>query len=321
VGTDAFGGPVYASEWFTNELFPQNDFWSTAPSVSLRYGRWAAAFTYRRIDLGNVEVRTPDNQGGTAPVYDQAFTLSLAYAATEQVRVGVGLSRLRSVLLGDQFDAGSVALDLGLHYETTRTLDRVTLRPSFGLALRHFGPTLDYGDGFEDGLPTTLEAGFGLDLAATQATWHARPAVRGRLYGALSKQLAGTDENGDPFGPFAALVNTWDAVPVFSVRPEDSGETVSAWAQIGKHVGLEAAVFDLVALRAGYQTGGDPLAVRNALTFGAGLDLYYLAVDYGVVSGTGTDNFSDLSQGYWRVTARVPFGSSPRNFWPALLGR
>jgi hypothetical protein len=150
--------------------------------------------------------------------------------------------------------------------------------------------------------------------------------VRGRLYGALSKQLAGTDENGDPFGPFAALVNTWDAaagIPFRNADGEIEEETVGAWAQIGKHVGLEAAVFDLVALRAGYQTGGDPSAVRDALTFGAGLDLYYLAVDYGVVSGTGTgtDTFDEVAQGYWRVTARVPFGPSPRNFWPALLGR
>ena len=93
-------------------------------------------------------------------------------------------------------------------------------------------------------------------------------------------------------------------------------KTLNALDQLTTHTGLEVSLLKILALRWGGYHEPKDLGARIYDTFGFGIDLYYLALDY---SKTSTLDSPLYKTTYWRLTARVPLTASPDNFWPDLL--
>lgn len=318
-------GPVYSSPWIVSTP------WITAPSGSLKMGRWAAGVQVKHFSLGSTEIRSPDGSDRRIiDSYQQSIKLAGAFEATPRIAVGGGVNLIRSRLGsgGTRFrNSGDVkvhpTIDLGVHYQTRIDPGFVILRPALGLSLTDFGSNSSY-DESEPGdspVPTTLRGGGALQIVS-QSTLFSRPEWRIGLYGALSNQLVSGEyvqENGDRYfeadGPFTALVQGWGSTRG-NFGPREQA-TVGPWEQITKHLGMEMSVLDIFSLRLGRFRESENLRGWQYTALGIGLDAYYVSLDASWTLESEL-TFRDLS--YGRLTVRIPLSDSPRNFWPALLG-
>jgi len=123
----------------------------------------------------------------------------------------------------------------------------------------------------------------------------------------------------EPSGPFAAWVDTWR--PERRVRINSSGEEVvveaNAWQQVEKHLGLEVSAYEIVDLRIGRSQVGEETGLPRYTTFGVGLDLVYVRLDYAGTVAASFDATEDRSA--FRVTAMIPLNGKYENNWLADL--
>jgi len=314
--------PLYSSPGIST---PFTDYWITAPSATVKMGRWAAGVQIKHFSRGSIEVRDPF--GGTLrtiDIFEQSIKLAGAYDVTSSVTVGGGVNLIRS--RGRyQYEEGvktQLTVDLGVHYQTKAEPGFVTLRPSLGLSITDFGGNVSVQRQPGDlAAPTTIRGGGTLQITS-QSRQFGRPEWRIGLYGALSNRLVSgefVEEDGREYfkadGPFKALFAGWGSTTgVFQSRGERA--EVSPWERITKHVGAEMSVLDILSLRLGRFHESDDNGGRQYTALGLGLDAYYVSLD---ASWTlGDERFQQYS--YGRLTVRIPLSDGPRNFWPALLG-
>jgi hypothetical protein len=317
-------GPVYSSPWILSEIAPE--IWITAPSGTVKMGRWAAGVQVKHFSLGSTEIRSA--QGDilrTIDSYQQSIKLATAFDVTSRITVGGGVNLIRSHLGSTQPSSDTKVhptVDLGVHYQTRVEQNFVTLRPALGLSLTDFGGNVSYKNQRGDSpAPTTIRGGGALQVVS-RSTQFGRPEWRIGLYGALSNRLVSGEyvrENGREYfeadGPFIALIEGWGRAKGI-IGPSGEPETVGPWERITKHAGLEMSVLDVFSLRLGRFHESDDLGGWQYSAIGFGLDAYYVSLD---ASWTlGDQRFQNFS--YGRLTVRIPLSDSPRNFWPALLG-
>ena len=317
-------GPVYSSPWILSEIAPE--LWITAPSGSVKMGRWAAGVQVKHFSLGSTEIRSPDGDVlRTTDSYQQSIKFATAFEATPHFTVGGGVNLIRSRLGAQNSDDTKVhpAVDLGIQYQTRVEQGLVTLRPALGLSLTDFGGNVSYKNQRGDSpVPTMIRGGGALQIVS-QSRQLARPEWRIALFGALSNRLVSgeyvEDDGGTYFeadGPFTALINGWRSAKGI-VGPPGEQETVGPWERITKHVGIEMSVLDVFSLRLGRFHESDELKGWQYTALGFGLDAYYVSLD----ASWTLENEEPFQQfSYGRLTVRIPLSDSPRNFWPALLG-
>lgn len=316
-------GPFYGSPWFFSPL------WIAAPSGTVKRDRWAAGIQVKHFSLGTTEIRSPDGEVlRTIESYQQSIKFATAFEVTPHLTVGGGVNLIRSHL-GSVRNPDDVkvhpTVDLGVHYQTRYESDFVALHPALGLSLTDFGGNFSYTED-EPGdrpVPTTIRGGGALQIVSQSTQFH-RSEWRIGLYGALSNRLVSGEyvqKNGrkyfDADGPFTALIEGWGRAKGLVGSPEGRG-TVGPWERITRHAGLEMSVFDVFSARLGrFHASGDPRAWQYT-AFGFGIDAYYVSLDASWAAGD-EERYQGLS--YTRLTVRIPLSDSPRNFWPALLGR
>lgn len=307
-------GPLPSSDW------PFGSTWTTNPYIEAQHGRWAGAYQYRRFDAGSIQDR--DN-------IQTAHTLSAAYNLSDRWRVGAGVNILYEAISGQRLDVDGepassrrgVSVDLGAHYTRSFAVAEGTLHTSWGASLTDFGPHANTpDDGIpgappEEPLPTRLRTGAAVGYALPIG-WANRSPLSVDVFGALSKDMQAYDENGDLYGPFASLIQTWSAQPAFTTSAT-SDEQASLGEQITHHLGAQVNVYDILSLQAGRFHESEALGGRQYTTLGWGVDLYYVTLNRSWTASAHTPLFEDL--GHWQITARIPLSESPRNFWPSLL--
>lgn len=311
-------GPLASSPW----IFPE--YWMTAPSGTVKMGRWAGGVQVKHFSRESHDVRGPGGERqGTVQDFDQSVALVGAYDVTPRITVGAGVNLIRSRiyrLTGEEIKV-QPTVDVGLHYESEIERESLTVRPALGLSLTDFGGNISYEHRRGDrAAPTTVRGGGALE-ARSESERYGRPGWRIGVYGALSNLLINgerIEEDGVEYveadGPFQSLITGWGATS-FAVTGE--GSEVGSWERLKKHVGLEMAVLDILSFRLGRFHESDVNGGRQYTALGFGIDGYYVALD---ASWTlGDDPFEEFS--YGRLTLRLPLSESSRNFWPALLGR
>lgn len=318
------GIPLLSSAWDLPVF--ERPVWIAAPSIAARWDRWAAEYEYKRFNL------EPSLEAGETS-YDMAHTLTAAYEVTPSWRVGVGVRWLRSRIVRQgrlspsdgtarrsELTATTFSVNLGMYYTRTLRTSYGTVRGAAGWSLTDLGPTYAYESRTTDRrpsetpLPMTIRGGLALHLA-TAGRWHERPVFRIGLYGALSKVLAGRDSlEGEPYGPFEALVKTWGPVE----RPSSEGHRLTTWEQIVRHRGRELSVLDVLSVWRGRFYEDEENGARQFSTVGWELDLYYVALAHSWV-GEARENAQLRDLSFWQITGRVPLSPSERNFWPDVL--
>jgi hypothetical protein len=84
---------------------------------------------------------------------------------------------------------------------------------------------------------------------------------------------------------------------------------------------VDVSVLRILTLRLGHVREDPRLGTRRYSSFGLGLDLHYVALDYGSAGGHPNTGITGTELRFWRVTARIPLGDDPSNFWRTLFAR
>jgi hypothetical protein len=303
--------------------------WITTASVSIQTKRrWAIGAQFTQQSNGTVELRDDmGNRTGELNSFDRKFSISGAYRLSDAWSVGAGLGYLQESF--GTTSGGSPALDLGVHGGWTLEAGSVSLEPSVGWSLVNLGPTFNLGESTRP-LPMTMRLG-GATRLASDRTWMERPVVALTVQAELSKVLVGGEYEsnprdprvgsvvGQPYGPWEALTKTWGR----AYAAGTSEERLSAWQQVGRHVGAEATVYGIASLRIGRRGGNETYTNRRYTTFGVGLDLVYVRLDYARVLGDPISESSTSAfvadyggTSYFRVTVPFPLnGEHDGNWW------
>jgi len=299
---------------------------AATPSVTLRQGRWAAGIQYVRYAYEEFEIRDGNGNVIDRPsLFHQSLRVAGAYDVSNAWTVGLGLGYNRDEQYegfrqGDRTEqedaATALTLDLGAH--GAWTIDRESgarWLPSVGVSLTNVGPNSDSELlSFDIPTPTTFRVG-GAVTHEGASEWNGAPIVQGTVHVGLSKVLAGTEEEDretQTYGAFEALTAAWGPAETFR-EPDGSYETVSAWGQINKHIGVEVTLYGIGSVRVGRRQVNSDFSGRSYTSVGAGVDLVYGTIEY-ARSIAGSSLYDD--QSYIRLTATIPLdGSYDNNWW------
>lgn len=320
-------GPVYSSPWIHPSLFR----WVAAPSATVKMGRWAAGIQIKHFNWKDLDIRNPQGERVGSTHFQQSIKGVGAYDVTPALTIGAGINLIRSRVrfrFGKGVDVHPT-IDFGVQYETRVENEFAILRPAFGLSLTDFGGNVSYENQAGDlAAPTTIRGGGALQLTSKTRQF-GRPEWRVGFYGALSNRVVSGEfvekdtteyystEYFEADDPFTALFKGWGRTK--GIYRGDLGERakVGPWERLTKHVGMEMSVLDLLSMRVGRFHESEDNGGRQYTALGFGLDAYYVSLDASwSLTGEPNEQYS-----YGRVTVRIPLSDSPRNFWPALLGR
>lgn len=314
--------------------------WDSRWSGSYHTGRLGAEIsvqTYRYLsDAGN-----PDDYR------NRAFTAALAYRLTEHFQIGGsfnymdigGALYLRPVGFTPEVptqepitisqSGNGMSFDLGVHYNNRWEKGPLNIRSDYGWSLTDLGPVFNYklinSDdevyALKAGLPMYMRLGGKIEFEQRNY-WYKRSWISLSLLLQWSHQLARTDNEGDPYGPFRALFGSWGTYE----------SRIGEWEanltdQIITHTGAELSILDIFHARTGRIFNPDFGPMEDVFSYGFGLDLYYLAVDYTKakrlgefpsVDGSTVNNIYEKN--IWQCTVRLPLnGDQSKNFWPAII--
>ena len=309
---------------FNRPYFYKFSFFS--PSLDARYGKGAVSIS---MPYYNLNAKSEDSlyyKSVKGRFYEYAFQLAGAWEVNKNVRVGIGLKRFgtrqpvsKYIVGGNPNDIETgkgYAIDLGVFYHKNYNMGSTHTHLSLGGSLLNFGTNFKYNDGAKDPLPLNLNAGLGLKVASSQQ-WYNRPFWGIGIYGALSHIMARTDNNSQPYNAFQMLFKGWSSYNNYNGLNMDK---VTTWDQIDRHLGLEASVLDILSVRWGIYYQSPKLIGRGTThSWGMGLDLYYLVVDYTTINFDTTKTAISTPKHVWQATIRIPLGSSPRDFLPKLF--
>ena len=324
-------GGFFQTPWLPDAF---TDTWLTSPSIDVRLRRWAFAYQFKQFTWGDIAFRDAQNNLlDRADLKDRSHKVVVAYDLRPNLTMGLGvnliLSDLSGMEVGAEQDLGgetTVSFDLGLVYDLEFDVPFGRLKPSLGWSLTDFGRPIRYaGDSRavaprESPLTMVMRGGLSLQ-AELDEQWLRRPVVTLGLHGGLSKYLVGVDDDFESYGPFEALVKTWKPIEVrtnaLNAEPAEF-KKVGVLDQLITHAGLEASLLRIVFLRWGDFDEPGYVGGRQYATFGFGIDLYYVALDYSKAGSSDSRSPFD-GMTFWRLTARIPLASSPDNFWPGLF--
>ena len=316
---DTSAGGFFQTPWFFDGL------WLTSPAIDVRLRRWAFAYQYKEFTLDSPDFRD-DQNNPLGKIADRSHKIVAAYDLRPNLTVGLAVNLIQiesgTVIVGSgTSEATGFSFDFGIVYDRTFDLPRLLLKPSVGWSLTDFGKPIRFeGATRDDPLTMIMRGGLSLQAEAKKQRLR-RPLITAGLHGGLSKTLVGYDDDNlfEPYGPFEALVKTWKP---FEVRGNPLNEEEAEFTKVGvldqlvTQLGLEVTLLRILALRFGDYHMPKYVGDVHDTSFGFGIDLYYIALDYARVD---TENLGLDPVTFWRLTARIPLTSSPDNFWPDLL--
>lgn len=246
------------------------------------------------LNLGEqIQTDEQNNIIGKFSSYDFAVGGSYGVMLSKNFAVGVGLHLIYSRLVPDnlvvanqkQASAGtSVAFDLGFLYKSEQfKLGEYLSSVNLGINAANVGTPIQYTDADQqDPIPTTLRAGFALNMELDQDGYNSITLV-----GDVSKLMArkevesvygvsDTTYKNKVTPAVIALFTAWDKV--------DSGNgMLTLTDQLVFGGGLEYWYAKKFALRGGYFYESPKNGNREFLTFGAGIRYDFFGVDFSYI--------------------------------------
>lgn len=246
------------------------------------------------LNLGEqVHTDEQNNIIGTFSSYDFALGGSYGVMLSSNFAVGFGLRLIYSRLVPDnlivsnqkQASAGtSVAFDLGFLYKSDQfKLGEMLSSLNLGINASNIGTPIQYTDADQqDPIPTTLRAGFALNMELDQDGYNSIT-----LAGDISKLMArkkvetvygatDTTTKNKVTPAIVALFTAWD-----NVNSNNGMLTLTDQLVLGG--GLEYWYAKKFALRGGYFYEAPKNGNREFLTFGAGIRYDFFGVDFSYI--------------------------------------
>lgn len=288
--------------------------------ASYKQNRWAYSLSLRHFKSTPGFSRRGQVPNPFEPV-EYAINISTAYSFHFGLSVGLGLNVINSNLkesyipIDGNEKINTVSLDLGALYRRSFDLgDEIRLKPSVGLSLSDFGPTINYlGQSYNQAMPMTLRSGIAATIE-TQREWQGRSFARLTIAGGLSKIMARRDEDGSPYGPLRALFRSWDTYYYPGFSTSIAGDAVyfpvSLKDQLNRHTGIELSFFEMAHFRFGRNHQSYINNGNSYTSFGGGLSLYYFQLDYSDINYDSLDHNISI----WQLTGRIPLNSETLSY-------
>ena len=220
----------------------------------------------------NNQTDVEGNEIGKFTSNEVAVTGAYALKLKENMALGVNLKYIYSRLSPVQVDTergkgvgSSFALDLGVLYNPG-FLDRLTL----GANMSNFGPKITYIDKEQaDPIPTNLRVGFAYKLLNSEFN-------RLTLAYDLNRLMVPRDEEKRKDSFVSYIFSSWSGGDFFN--------------RLSHSVGLEYWYTNLIALRTGFFYEDPNYGARKFYTFGGGVRISFLGVDFSYILGTVDDS-------------------------------
>ncbi len=220
----------------------------------------------------NNQTDTQGNLIGTFTSNEFAFTSSYAVKVQDNLGVGVNLkfiySRLSPVKVDNERGKGvgaGFALDFGVLYHPG-----FMKRLSLGANLSNLGPKLSYIDQAQaDPIPTNLRLGLAYHLLESEFN-------KLTLVYDINRLMVPRSEDKRDASFLAYLYNSWG-----------DGDLLK---RLTHSVGMEYWYSNLIALRAGYFYEDPNYGGRKFYTFGGGVQIAFLGVDFSYILGSVEDS-------------------------------
>ncbi len=309
--------PLFSSD---QSVLSSIDFWMREHWITGTYTPFSAAYEYKEFHLGTLDVLNANGQLiREADQYEVSHKITISQQIASYLAVGGGLTRIKSVISnGPSITAWS--WDAGMQFDYPFVFRDFTLRPALGWSVTDYGPAARNEKALHGrvSLPMTLRAGLSLQIATTDGRFK-RPWVRLGLHANQSRVLAALNERGEPDDPVETLFSSaWRPVLVnvgTTANPEFI--EVSGFDLLTRHEGLDLALLDIFSLRFGRIKPSLDVGASNVETWGWGLDLFYVVVDYANVKRTVA--IGPGERDVWNVTVRIPLGHNSKNFWTEVF--
>ncbi len=220
----------------------------------------------------NNQTDTQGNEIGKFTSNEMAVTGSYAVKLQEGLGLGVNLkfiySRLSPVKVDNERGKGvgaGFALDLGVLYHPG-----FMKKLSLGVNLSNLGPKLSYIDQAQaDPIPTNLRLGLAYRLVQSEFN-------RLTLVYDINRLMVPRSEDKRDASFLAYLFNSWG-----------DGDLIQ---RLTHSVGMEYWYSNLIALRAGYFYEHPDYGGRQFYTFGGGVQIAFLGVDFSYILGSVDDS-------------------------------
>lgn len=253
------------------------------------------------------------------------FKGSFSYTLVRNLELGVGLNIWNSKNAANAREfwelrsVTSLNIDAGLFYVNTSIKnDVIIVSPKIGISLLSFGKGVRYiWNDQTSPLPTTIRIGLGGDTESIRKLY-THPIIRISVAGSISKLLSRIESSRQDGGysfqamkPFKQLFNGWGSYSFFNGQEV---EDISLREQLWYHFGIEIELLETIKLRYGWQDVGKADYNSSFISYGLGVDFYYLAFDYVTVNNTYGQflNFRYEDDNYWRIISRFPIdGKKP----------
>lgn len=314
-------GPIFGRRPKTNF---STDIHYYMPALSVSPGQWSVGYQYNRFDYGErTHVGPTGEMLGHYRSFEQAHSLTGAYHYENDLSVGTGIHIAKNKMLPSGLDVAgqnpknptTVTFDLGIYKGYSYEIDdKLELRPSIGCSLTDLGGSIAYHEE-DDGhpVPMTMRGGAGvrLDHRADRdylEFYPVRKLFSVGIYLSYGKQLARTDDGGEPMSPFKALFNAWDSYTINNGRQQIN---ISLADQLVRRSGLELTLVNLFSLRYGVSRSNRWVSSGDRNTFGMGFHYKYVTLDYvssSPAEDEGVEKFTHLSAyDYLQFKVNLPF--------------
>ncbi len=318
-------GDIFGTPWLPEFSGVNWDLYT--PQLIAGFEKFSVAYQYTHFNLGEQAIFDPSSPEpiDTFQAYENAHTLSVAYYLSPYVSVGTGINFIKSSLdagvaiNGNKvIDANQISLDLGVYADYPMQHNFVHFTPSIGWSLTDIGRPLKYtANANGDPLPIIMRGGLGLDIAFTEKKYGLEVLSIGG-YLSLDKIMARTEphitQSGDTtrkaMGPIEAIFKSWDSYSWFT-----GTETVNVPLkdQLRRHSGLEITLLEYISLRFGRYWEHEHNGDRKYNTYGFGINLKYLSIDYAKINTDDRDHPLDQTT-YFQFTTKIPFDDIERWF-------
>jgi len=228
----------------------------------------------------NIQTDTQGNELGNFNSNEFAITGSYALKLKKNLGFGVNIKYIYSNLSPGIFVDQERREGRG----STFAVDVATLwhpgfskKLSLGMNISNIGPKMTFVDREQaDPLPTNLRVGFGYDLVRSEYNRLTLVYDANRL---LIRRRLTSDSVSVADNVFKAMLSTWS-----------DGSFSDQLKKFTHSVGMEYWYTDLIALRAGYFYENKAIGGRQFWTFGGGLRVSVLQVDFSYIYATIDDH-------------------------------
>ncbi|SMO89674.1 hypothetical protein SAMN06265219_11490 [Gracilimonas mengyeensis] len=239
-----------------------------------------------------------------------------SYSFQSGLTVGTGLNYMYSSE-GDGYAsrnqktkaADAWTLDIGANYQFSDiSFSQVTFQPHVGIALTDFGmPSRYVESNSSNPMPATLRIGGGTNISFNKKV-DGREVLELSVMQNVSKIMARTiqkphenEMHVDAMNPFKALIKSWGAYEYVANGSEKKADLAE---QLWWHSGMELVFLESIAVRLGYQKAGKAEEQLSYWSLGAGIDLYYVVLDYTHINIKNYNNV--FLKPHWQITGRIP---------------